>query len=62
MQLAHIDFQDEPIDALSTEITHRLAARQGKKRAIMAVAHAIVVSVFHRLARHEPYHELGPNY
>ena len=41
---------------------HRLAARRGKKRAIMAVAHAIVVSVFHRLARHEPYHELGATY
>jgi transposase len=40
----------------------RLAARRGKKRAIMAVAHAIVVSAFHMLARHEPYHELGHNY
>jgi len=30
----------------------RLAARRGKKRAIMAVAHAIVVSAFHRLSRH----------
>jgi transposase len=40
----------------------RLAARRGKKRAIMAVAHAIVVSAFHMLARHEPYHELGHHY
>ncbi len=40
----------------------RLAARRGKKRAITAVAHAIVVSAFHMLGRHEPYHELGPNY
>ena len=40
----------------------RLAARRGKKRAIMAVAHAIVVSAFHMLARHEAYHELGYNY
>jgi transposase len=40
----------------------RLAARRGKKRAIMAVAHAIVVSAFHMLARGEPYHELGPHY
>jgi transposase len=38
---------------------HRLAARRGKKRAIMAVAHSIVVSAFHMLSRHEPYHELG---
>jgi transposase len=40
----------------------RLAARRGKKRAIMAVAHAIVVSAFHLLSRHEPDHELGANY
>jgi transposase len=40
----------------------RLAARRGKKRAIMAVAHSIVVSAFHMLSRHEPYHELGANY
>jgi transposase len=26
------------------------------------VAHAIVVSAFHMLSRHEPYRELGPNY
>jgi transposase len=37
----------------------RLAARRGKKRAIIAVAHSIVVSAFHRLSRHEPYRELG---
>jgi transposase len=40
----------------------RLAARRGKKRAIMAVAHAIVVSAFHMLARHETYPALGHNY
>jgi transposase len=40
----------------------RLATRRGRKRAIMAVAHAIVVSAFHMLSRHEPYHELGANY
>jgi transposase len=33
----------------------RLAARRGKKRAIVAVAHSIVVSAVHRLSRHEPY-------
>jgi transposase len=41
---------------------HRLAARWGKKRAIMAVAHSIVVSAFHMLSRNEPYHELGATY
>jgi transposase len=39
----------------------RLAARRGKKRAIIAVAHSIVVSAFHRLIRDEPYQELGSN-
>jgi transposase len=39
----------------------RLAARRGKKRAIMAVAHSIVVSAFHMLSRNEPYQELGAN-
>jgi transposase len=37
----------------------RLAARRGKPRAIMAVAHSIMVSVFPMRMRHEPYHELG---
>jgi glycine/D-amino acid oxidase-like deaminating enzyme len=32
-----------------------LAARRGKKRAIVAVAYAIIVSAFHRLYRHEPH-------
>jgi hypothetical protein len=36
-----------------------LAARQGKQLAIMAVAHAIMVSVFQMLTRQEPYHEWG---
>jgi len=43
-------------------LDQRLAARRGKKRAIMAVAHSIVVSAFHRLSRHEPYRDLGANY
>ena len=41
---------------------HRLAARRGKKRAIMAVAHSIVVSALHMLTRNELYRELGANY
>ena len=47
--------QDTALSAWS----HRLAARRGKQRAIMAVAHAIVVSAFSRLSRNEPYRELG---
>jgi transposase len=43
---------------LST-LYHRLAARRGKKRAIVAVAHSMVVSAFYMLVRQQPYQELG---
>jgi transposase len=134
LQLAHIDFLDEQIEALSTEITRcltdlsaedapaqpaaptevvesqpelsppgtpltftraialldtipgidrrgaerrvaetgidmarfgtaaRLAARRGRKRAIIAVAHSRVVGAFHMLSCQEPYQELGAYY
>jgi transposase len=45
-----------------SSLYQRLAARRGKKRAIIAVAHAMVVSAFHMLSRHEPYQELGSHY
>jgi transposase len=38
---------------------HRLAARWGKQRAIVAVAHSMVVSAFHLLSRQEPDQDLG---
>jgi len=41
---------------------HRLAARKGKKRAIVAVAHTILVSLYHMLKHHQPYRELGAEY
>ncbi len=40
----------------------RLVGRRGKKRAIVAVAHSILVIAYHMLRRHEPYHEQGGNY
>jgi transposase len=40
-------------------LDQRLAARRGKQRAIIAVAHSIVVSAFPMLCRHEPYRALG---
>ena len=40
----------------------RLAARRGRRRAILAVAHSIMISVFHMLTRNAPYRELGANY
>jgi transposase len=41
---------------------HRLAARRGKKKAAIAVAHSILVIIYHVLKRREPYCELGANY
>ena len=41
---------------------HRLAARRGAKRATIAVAHSILVIIYHLLTRQEPYRELGANY
>jgi hypothetical protein len=41
---------------------HRLAARRGKKRAIVAVAHSMLVSAWHMLTYQQPYRELGGNY
>jgi transposase len=41
---------------------HRLAARKGKKRAIVAVAHTILVSLYHMLKTKQPYRELGADF
>lgn len=41
---------------------HRLAARRGKKRAIIAVAHSLGISFYHMLARRQPYQDLGADY
>ena len=68
---------NRPLRAILTQLAHaavhtkntslsawyqRLAARRGKKRAAIAVAHAIKVSVLHMLSRQEPSHELGAHY
>jgi transposase len=41
---------------------HRLAARLGKKKAMMAVGHTILVIIYHVLCDQEGYHELGGHY
>lgn len=40
----------------------RLAAKRGKQRAIVAIAHSIVVAAFYILQRHEVYREAGSDY
>lgn len=41
---------------------HRLAARRGKNKAMIAVAHAILVSIYHMLKTNSSYHDLGINH
>jgi transposase len=41
---------------------HRLAARRGQKRAIVAIARSILVSIWHMLTRRQPYQELGADF
>ena len=41
---------------------HRLAARRGAKRAIVAVAHTILVIIYNLLKHKATYQDLGPNY
>ena len=41
---------------------HRLAARRGRKRAIVAVAHSILVIAYHLLQEGTEYTDLGHNY
>jgi hypothetical protein len=41
---------------------HRLKARRGALRAALAVAHKILVSAYHMLAKNLPYRDLGEAY
>src|SRR5439155_8856547 len=40
----------------------RIAARRGKKRAVVAVGHAILVAIYHMLKGPIPYADLGADY
>jgi transposase len=41
---------------------HRIAARRGSKRAILAVGHSILTISYYLLTRHATYQDLGHNY
>jgi len=41
---------------------HRIARRRGKKRAILAVAHKILVIIYHMLKNNKSYEDLGGDY
>lgn len=40
----------------------KMASRMGKKKALIALAHAMLVSIYHMVKRKEPYKELGADY
>ena len=40
----------------------RLAIWRGKKRAIMAVAHSMLVMAYHMIQRQEPYRDAGADF
>ena len=40
----------------------RICAHRGKKRAIMAVAHSILIAIYHVLKGNEPFEDLGADY
>jgi len=41
---------------------HRLVGRRGKKRALIAVAHSLLVTGYYLITRKRDYEDLGPNY
>ena len=41
---------------------HRLARRIGKKKAIVAVSHSVLVIIYHLLRDEQDYHDLGPDF
>ena len=49
-------------DSYYKSFYQRLAGRRGAKRAIVAVAHHILIAIYHMLSRHEPFRELGANH
>ncbi len=41
---------------------HRLARRRGKKKALVALEHKLLVIIYHVLRTKKPYHDLGADY
>jgi len=60
VQAAHAAAQTQSIE-LSAQY-RRLATRRGKKRAMMAVAHAMRVMAYDMIQRQEPYREAGGDF
>ena len=60
IQIAHVASKTK--DTYLAAQYRRIAARRGKKRALVALGHTVLVMVYHILTRRQPYHELGVAY
>jgi len=49
-------------DTYLSALYHRMARRRGKKKAVVAVAHTMLVITYHMLKHELPYRELGADY
>jgi transposase len=49
-------------DTYFSALYRRMAARRGKKRALVAVSHTLLVIIYHMLKHGLPYKDLGPDY
>jgi hypothetical protein len=57
MQAAHAAVKVK--DSHLAAVYRRLAVRRGKQRALMAVAHRLLVAIYHMLKERVPYREIG---
>ncbi len=60
IEIAHVASKTK--DTYLAAQYRRIAARRGKKRALVALGHTVLVIVYHILTRRQPYHELGVAY
>ena len=60
IEIAHVASKTK--DTYLAAQYRRIAARRGKKRALVALGHTILVMIYHILTRREPYQELGVAY
>ena len=60
IEIAHVASKTK--DTYLAAQYRRIAARRGKKRALIALGHTILVIIYHILTERKPYHELGGTY
>jgi transposase len=41
---------------------HRMVPHKGKKKALIAVCHSMLIAAYHMLKNDVPYHDLGPDF